>query len=595
MVFGNTIHHDYNLDDGYYIDLIPKENDSFQGVFLVFNKRFFKNDYRPVPAFHLALESYVFGLSPTVFHTFNLVFYALLGMLLFYLFRALKIFPKEWMIFLLVVFFLIHPSHSNVVASIKNRDVILGMLYGLSGVFCLIKFHDVKNYGYLVLGIVLFYAAILCKFDGFLFIGAGAATLYFFREIKLKTIAIIASVLLVIVIGLYFINTSIILEDPINIAVTDEFENPLINDQGSIENLFINIGLSTVYHKFMVVPTGYHYYFGYNHIAIPKVSSPLVIITALLYLIIALLFMNAIINKKKNALLYGVLFYALFLAPFIRQLDSIAGLVAVRYSFNASLGFAIIVLSIFMYGYNSKKIIIRQSSVLVLAFIFISSTYFTIDRNKDWKNKETLFSHDLKYLKDSYMANRMGGAYYRFLDENLQNNDRLSKVYISKSLKHLNIAKSIYNKEPVLWQQFGLLNWKKENYKQAFLNFRNALSLDSTNTISWNYYGNFSEFVNDFQRAEEAYKQIVKLEPTNPLGYKNLTFTLLNQQKIEEAIELNNALLSNKKLSKNGYENLGHISIGIMDTVAAINYFNKAFEKGLDNDALKNEISKLSQ
>ena len=595
LVYGNTLNHDYNLDDSYYINILPEIDAKPNEIIKVFTKLFSKSDYRPIPTLHLAIEQYCFGQKPSVFHFFNVFYYALLGIVLYFLFVKLKVFHKKWAVLLLVTLFLIHPSHSNVVASIKNRDVILSMFYGILGISSFLKYYDDKKYFFLLISMLFFYISILCKADGVMFPLIGMVLIYFSRNIELKKVGIFVSIIIALVLGLHFLSTNYIADEVVESVVTDFFENPLVNNESLFGNIPVKLYLTNFYHKFMLKPNGYHFYFGYNQISIPKANSALVVISVIAHLLCFFILLGLLVKRKKGNFLMGFILYFVSLAPLILFLDSTAGIVAVRYSFNASLGFALMVTSGLIYGYNSKNEIFQLTSKIVTVVIIAISIFFTIDRNKDWENKEILFTHDLKYLTQSYMANRMGGLYFKFLEEQETTNLRQKQKYLKLAGTYLNIAKGIYDKDPILWQNLGLLYWKQEDYKQTFLSFKKAVSLDSTNIVSWNYYGNFSEFANDFGRAEEAYKQVVTIDPHNDLGYKNLTFALMGQQKFDEALALNKNLLSEDKMKKFGYENLGHIYIAVKDTTNAILFFNYAFDAGLENELLKNDISKFSK
>ncbi|MEZ5008991.1 MAG: hypothetical protein R2753_12640 [Chitinophagales bacterium] len=183
-VYGNTLNHDYNLDDSYYVNILPKVDAKPNEIVKVVTKRFSKSDYRPIPALHLAIEQYCFGQKSSVFHFFNVFYYALLGIAIFILFNQLKIFPNQWMVLLLVILFLVHPSHSNVVASIKNRDVILSMFYGVLAIICFVRFYDVKKYLYLLSSALLLLIAILCKRDALMFLFIALGVVHFSRSIN---------------------------------------------------------------------------------------------------------------------------------------------------------------------------------------------------------------------------------------------------------------------------------------------------------------------------------------------------------------------------------------------------------------------------
>ena len=594
LIYGNTLQHGYNLDDAYYINILPDKDASIGEVFTVFTKRFSKDSYRPIPTFHLALEQAVFYQSPLVFHFFNLIYYALLGVVIFILFHQMKLFKKDYIVFLLAAFFIIHPSHSNVVASIKNRDVILGMLYGLTAISFLLKFIDSKKIIYILISLLFFYIATLCKIDAVLFVAGAGVITYFVRDITIRKSFLVTISMVAIALALFFLSSNYMAEAPQNESITEYFENPMVTTESSFKNLPINIGLLSYYHKFMVVPTGYYFYFGYNQISIPKINSPFILIACLLHLLVLILATMFLLKRKKNSLLLGLTLYTLFLVPFLWQMQTTAGIIAVRYSFNASLGFSIIVLSTLVGCLKYKNLVIKNGSKLIFGLIILCFSYFTIDRNKDWENKETLFTNDLKYLKKSYMANRLGGIFFlnEYKSEDIAPKNK--KRHLAKAEKYFAKAERIYVSDPILWQNKGLLNMEKENYKNAFLNFRKAIEVDSSNIDSWQLYADFSEFAGDNGRAEQAYRKIISIDDDNLFGYRKLTFNLIDQQKLQEAINVNQQLLQKEEMAKHALENLGHIHIIMGDTLVALSYFDKAFVAGLINEDLQKELDQLS-
>ncbi|MCB0501281.1 MAG: hypothetical protein KDD32_01255, partial [Bacteroidetes bacterium] len=505
----------------------------------------------------------------------------------------LKILPEKWVALFLVILFLIHPSHSNVVASIKNRDIILSMLYGLLGIVSFLKFYDGRNILFLAGSIVLFFISILCKIDGIMFPLMGMVLMYFSRNVEWKKLGIFIFSICIVVLGLQYLSNNHVADKVVESVVTDFYENPLSEDRAFFKNLPIKLYLTNYYHKFMLVPTGYYFYFGYNQISIPSTTSVKVIISVVAHLLVLVMLLVGFFKRRKDLWLMGACIYFISLIPLILFLDNTAGIVAVRYSFHASLGFTIVLLSVLLYMLRSKHVAVQIAGKIFIGFILIAYTYFTIERNTNWESKLTLFTHDLKYLKQSYMANRMGGIYFNFLADQENDNTDLKTQYLSKATLYLNRAGGIYDKDPILWQNIGLLNVKKEDYKQAYFNFKHAISLDSTNIASWNYYASFCEVAKEYKRAEEAYKQIITIDPQNSLAYKNLTFTLIAQQKLDEAVVLNRSLLSEREMKKYGYENLGHIFMAVRDTINAISNFKSAFDAGLQNDLLERDVDSL--
>lgn len=102
----------------------------------------YKYGYRPITHLTFAIEHEFFGEDPQISHAINVLFYALLSLFIYYLVRSLA--PTRGPTFALIValLFAAHPIHTEVVASIKNRDEILSLLFavlGMQAVFFLKK------------------------------------------------------------------------------------------------------------------------------------------------------------------------------------------------------------------------------------------------------------------------------------------------------------------------------------------------------------------------------------------------------------------------------------------------------------------------
>lgn len=589
IVFGNTINHDYNLDDSYYIELLPKDDATAKDYVGLFKKRFFKDSYRPIPTIHLALENLIANWNPKVFHAFNIIYYCLLGIVLYLFFGQLKIFDDSKWLLLFVLFFVLHASHANVVASIKNRESILAMLYGLSASWILLKAVDEKRYVFLPLALVCFLFAGLSKLDGFLFMPFALLVIYVTREIKLKHAAI-GGFCLIAIVALTYIATNKWLAAPVEaVAVTSIYENPYASTEGLLNQWLLGFAFIWQYLKFMIVPADYFFYFGFDEISAPNVT--LQWLTLVFYFILILFLAYITLLKKWMPHLLGLAIGVLFIHPVIASVHSTAGIVAVRYSFNASLGFCLLAMS-GLYFLSKRKRVMQEAVLAIAIALPIVFGYKAFDRSRDWKDKETLFQHDIKLLKKSYMANRMAGTYDLFL-ANKSDNSKRKGALLNRAEKQLNRARTIYENDPSLYHQFGELYAEKKAYKKAYFSYKKAIELDSSNVKSWLYYGNFAEFGQEFEIAQHAYEQIIALNPENALPYRNITFLFVKQNNLESAKNFNLTLIQQNTYPQFGYENLGRLSLMEKDTLNAIMYLDKAFQSGLINDGLKQELKNL--
>jgi hypothetical protein len=586
LVFGNTLFHQYNLDDSYYIYLLPETGSNFAATLEVFTKWFGKSNYRPMPAFHMAIEQYLFGQRPRVFHFFNIFYYSLLGLLLYRVFVRFELFKAKWAIFLMVLFFLIHPSHSEVVASIKNRDVILSMLYGMLFSLTILKYRESRKIWLIPLALFFIIASVGSKMDGVLFVPFTGVILYFLKGVKLKRLLIPLFAIMGIAIGIYFMSAKVLLTEPEVKATTDFWENPMVQVNFFIGTI-LNTGLAVNYHKFMVIPKDYFFYFGFKQVHIPPLLSPQIIIPFLIHVAILIAALVHLIRGKRNKIMMGVIIYFLFLVPFILMMHVVAGIIAVRYSFNASLGFSIVVIGLYYWSSRKLKPPINFIPAVLLALVFIVFSYATFQRNKVWKNKETLFLNDLKGLNKSYQGNKMGGIYFYNISTKLDESNPKKREYLKHAERFLLTAKNIYNLDPMLHQKLGELYVQNQDYKKAFFSFKEAIALDSNNADSWQAYGNFCILANDYVRTEEAFRVVLNLDNDNVQAYKKFILALNMQSKFDEAIAMGEGMIKYPTIAKDGYENLGSTYWQMGDTLKALENYEMSIKLGNEAKEIK--------
>lgn len=146
--------------------------------------------YRPLSLATFAIEYGIWGPAPKWSHFFNMLFYALSGVLLF---RVLSQFlagkEKKWwrgIPFWASLLFLLHPVHTEVVANIKGRDEILALLFALATLYYSIRYIDHKKFFSLVMAAVSFFVALMAKENALTFLAVIPLTLYLFRGASLK-------------------------------------------------------------------------------------------------------------------------------------------------------------------------------------------------------------------------------------------------------------------------------------------------------------------------------------------------------------------------------------------------------------------------
>lgn len=133
LMYAQTLKHGYNLDD----ELLraPHIQEKGWSRYVAFFKNpYFDSQtghsygYRPVALLSYELERSLWGERPAISHAVNVTLYALIGFLLYILLKKLCVGRTE-VAGIATLLFILHPLHTEVVASIKNRDELLAFLF----------------------------------------------------------------------------------------------------------------------------------------------------------------------------------------------------------------------------------------------------------------------------------------------------------------------------------------------------------------------------------------------------------------------------------------------------------------------------------
>ncbi|HLS70689.1 MAG TPA: hypothetical protein VK027_03430 [Chitinophagaceae bacterium] len=145
LAFYPILNNGYNLDDELVTIQHVFTSKGWEGITDIWKNPYYSDNmgysygYRPTVLTSFAIEHALFGESAQIGHAIQLLLYLLTGFVLFNLLS--KSFPgiSNLWITLATTLFLIHPIHTEVVASLKNRDEILALLLGTSSI--LLFFH----------------------------------------------------------------------------------------------------------------------------------------------------------------------------------------------------------------------------------------------------------------------------------------------------------------------------------------------------------------------------------------------------------------------------------------------------------------------
>ncbi len=169
LVFGNTIFNGYNMDDNLVTQNHVYTSKGITAIKDILQSNYYSNNsdinfgYRPVTHISFAIEHSLFGESAFTSHFINVLLYVLTVLLFFTL---LVRWFKGYHAFIPIVaalLFAVHPVHTEVVASIKNRDEILALLFALCSALAAHKYVSKSGWLNLIGASLFFILALLSK------------------------------------------------------------------------------------------------------------------------------------------------------------------------------------------------------------------------------------------------------------------------------------------------------------------------------------------------------------------------------------------------------------------------------------------------
>jgi hypothetical protein len=169
LVFGNTLSNGYNLDDHLVtnnnVKTSPKTTSNLGTIFSTSYQQEgnVKSGYRPVTIATFYIEHQLFGESARVSHTINLILFCGIVLLIFKVLTLIFNNTNPYILLFTTLLFSLHSIHSEAVASIKNRDELLSLLFFLLSAISAFKWLGKKNLVYLLSTLVFVAFSILSK------------------------------------------------------------------------------------------------------------------------------------------------------------------------------------------------------------------------------------------------------------------------------------------------------------------------------------------------------------------------------------------------------------------------------------------------
>lgn len=569
FLYLNTILHEFTQDDAIVIYDNMYTTQGLSGLKGLFTKDtffgFFKEEgkaklvsggrYRPFTPAMFALEYQIAGKNPLPGHLLNILLYGFLCLMVYKLLISLLCHKEDstnmrYLALTAALIYAGHPLHTEAVANIKGRDEIMSMLGSILALYYIIKYHDLKQTKFLLLGCICFFIAFLSKENTITFLGIVPLSLYFFRDVNAKS-AIFKSMVLLGPTIVFLLIRSAVLGNDFGGTPMELMNNPYLkvvngtyvpfDSEEKTSTIIYTLGK---YIQLLIFPHPLTHDYYPRHIDVKSFSDIYVLLSLVIYLGITYIAFKGL--KTKSLPGFAAAYYLITLSIVSNIVFPIGTNMSERFMFMPSLGFAIMV-AFLLEKYVYQKLG-SQIYFVVLGILLSLYSFKTISRNIVWKSDFSLFTTDVKTsINSAKVLNAAGGALsteaYKEKDE------AKKKEMLKQALIYLNRAVVIH-----------------PQYKNAFLIMGNA-----------HYY------LNEYDKGAAAYQKALDLDPNFKDAATNLAITLRDAgrqagEKENDLLKAEAYLTRSYQLSPNDTETLR--LLGVMNGIKgnhteAIKYFEK--------------------
>ncbi len=488
LLYINTLLHDFVLDDAIVVsqnkfvqqgfsgikDVLG--NDSYYGYFqeLGLTKDKFNfvegGRYRPFSLILYAIVYQIFGNNATAFHFFNILFFALTSLLLYFTLKILlikkiaaNICASLTVSLLSTLLFIAHPIHTEAVANSKGLDEILSFAFSILSLFLTLKYIEKYRIKYLIFCFISFAIALLSKENAITFVAIIPLCIYYFRNESIKSF-IYSSIPLLLASFIFFIIRQSILSHYEDNSVQNLLNNSFL--EASKQQKFATIFYSLfIYLKLLFIPSPLTYDYYPYHIQLVSFANSVVIISLLFHVFIIAI--SIIQWRKKSMLSFTILYYLISLSIFSNIFFPIGVFMSERFLFMPSLAFCLLI------GYWTNYIFEKYTKwkyLLVAGFMLIitSFTLKTFFRNKIWKDNETLFTTDVKVSFNSAKSNA-DAAGILFSKMIKTSDNQLKKQFADSAFNYYTKSLKIYNNQAQLFPNLAELYIYKNDINNAIV------------------------------------------------------------------------------------------------------------------------------
>ena len=545
LVYFNTLGHQYALDDFSVIkdNFVTKQGFQGIGTLLTTDYRYgywtsSGTLYRPLSLIMFAIEWSLSPDNPFIGHLMNVL---LFGLSIFVLFKLLTEYLAKdtlWLCASICLIFAVHPIHSEVVANIKSRDEILGLLGSLVAVYYYLKYCQKQSLIYLILALSFYSLAMFSKESSITFLAIFPIAGYYFSSANNSKI-ITTSAFMALPAIFYLIIRQKVIGGNISLDQTSILDNFLVAAKDPVTKYTSVIMMLGYYLKAFFLPINLSHEFGFNQIPLSSFGDWRFLLSMTLHFAIVFYIFRK--WKEKSLVVFGLLFYLVTMSVVSNLIITIGTSYGDRLFYVPGLGLIIAVCAYLYQLLQHHKVAISFEQlasgfkwpILIVSLLF---SIKTISRNAAWFDSYTLYKTDIAHSPNSakmryHYALELGKKAMKETQPGLQKDWRI------KAIEEDEKALSIYPQYNDPYSHKGLMYYHLKEYEKASENYKKAIELGDRDPKTYSNMGTLYSEMRQRSLAMDNYKKAVELDPRFIDARRNLGCLMAMDGQFDNAIK----------------------------------------------------------
>ena len=506
VVFANSLHGDFILDDRFMIEDNPRVH-SWQFLPNYFSEGVWHNSglsdlseiqalyYRPLHLLLMRGTYAAFGTNTFGYHIVNLLLFLVNIGLVYFLARQLLGQAGQQdniAAAAATLIFAVHPTHTESVSWISGATDPLAFLFVLTSILFYLRSIERQSWAAFVASVVCFSLALLTKETVILLPALLVAYNILFRRpiFPTRLWSFIALALIYLIIRSRVLDTSMPI-DP------------------HVEGIRFFVEFVAAYVKLLLIPWPLSYYYLLQPGTVASVTET---IACWILMLIALIWM--IRNWRREPLIaFGALWIVITLAPPLAWAFYEHPAFAVRYLYAPSIGLTLILAR----GIQLSRIRWPVVTAVLVAVVAVSYASLTVAKNRDWQNEETFFRSALAvpnhFEKIHAAPLALLGKYY--FERSMPDN---AIRYFIEAEKIGDVTTRVFCNEAM-----GVIYGERGDYVRSTEYFLRAYQMKPNKSSVLVGLGNNAYATHDLQQALRYYALAYESDPKNRGASYNLS------------------------------------------------------------------------